>query len=205
MRKLLLYYSLTTTLLLVGLALITTRLHRESSRLRSNQQALLADMTFYRTSLDESAAAVEALTLKCSEYRQLHERDTEHIRRLGIRLRRVESVATHASQSSIEISAPVRDTLLPRPAEPLLAHCDTARHFVWHDAWMKVEGCILGDSVHCHIASCDTLRQIIHRVPRRWLFFRFGTKAIRQEIISSNPHTQIVYSEYIELPRRRTK
>ena len=32
-----------------------------------------------------------------------------------------------------------------------------------------------------------------------FLFFRFGTKGIRQEVWSSNPHTRLVYSEYIEL------
>ena len=29
------------------------------------------------------------------------------------------------------------------------------------------------------------------------LFFRYGTKAIRQEIVSSNPHTEVVYSEVV--------
>ena len=37
--------------------------------------------------------------------------------------------------------------------------------------------------------------------PRRFLFIRWGTKALRQEIISSNPHTRIVYSEYIRIER----
>ena len=49
----------------------------------------------------------------------------------------------------------------------------------------------------CRIESVDTLRQIVHRVPRRFLFIRFGTKAVRQEIVSSNPHTRIVYAEYV--------
>ena len=47
----------------------------------------------------------------------------------------------------------------------------------------------------------DTLRQIIHRVPRRFLFLRFGTKAVRQEIVSSNPHSRIVYTEYVRFER----
>ena len=38
-------------------------------------------------------------------------------------------------------------------------------------------------------------------VPRRFLFFRWGTKAIRQEIIPANPHTRIVYAEYVQLSR----
>jgi len=53
------------------------------------------------------------------------------------------------------------------------------------------------------VTSTDTLRQIVHRVPRRFLFIRWGTKAIRQEIVSTNPHTRIVYTEYIDMRRKR--
>ncbi|MDE5963333.1 MAG: hypothetical protein K2G58_04820, partial [Alistipes sp.] len=85
-----------------------------------------------------------------------------------------------------------RDTVLLR---------DTIRIFRWNDAWCTVEGTILPDSVVCKIKTVDTLRQIVHRVPRRFLFIRWGTKAIRQEIVSSNPHTKIVHAEYVRLER----
>ena len=70
---------------------------------------------------------------------------------------------------------------------------------------MQVEGAIRGEEVECKIESVDTLHQIVHRVPHRFWFIRYGTKAIRQEVVSSTPHTRIVYTEYIELPKRRKK
>ena len=51
------------------------------------------------------------------------------------------------------------------------------------------------------IRSVDTLRQAVHRIPRRFLFIRWGTKALRQEIVSTNPHTRIVYAEYVKIER----
>ena len=54
---------------------------------------------------------------------------------------------------------------------------------------------------HGRIRSVDTLRQVVHRVPRRFLFIRWGTKALRQQIVSSNPHTRIVYTEYVRIER----
>lgn len=75
------------------------------------------------------------------------------------------------------------------------------RIFRWHDAWVSVEGVVAGDSVACRVQSVDTLRQIVHRVPRRFLFIRWGTKALRQEIVSSNPHTRIVYTRYVKIER----
>lgn len=74
-------------------------------------------------------------------------------------------------------------------------------HFSHHTPWVHIEGEVRRDTLLLNYHSIDTLHQIVHRVPRKFLFFRFGTKAIRQEIISSNPHTKIVYSEYIELRR----
>lgn len=79
------------------------------------------------------------------------------------------------------------------------------RLFEWCDHWVEINGIIRRDSVECHVKSVDTLRQVVHRVPRKFLFIKYGTKAIRQEIISSNPHTRIVYSEYIELKNSRKR
>ncbi len=63
------------------------------------------------------------------------------------------------------------------------------------------EGAVTADSVLCRVESTDTLRQVVHRIPRRFLFIRWGTKALRQEIVPSNPHTRIVYSEYVKIER----
>ena len=57
------------------------------------------------------------------------------------------------------------------------------------------------DSAEGRGRSVDTLRQVVHRVPRRFLFIRWGTKALRQQIVSSNPHTRIVYTEYVRIER----
>ncbi len=76
---------------------------------------------------------------------------------------------------------------------------DTVRVFRWRDAWVEVEGCVGADSLRCRVTSVDTLRQVVHRIPRRFLFIRWGTKALRQEIRSSNPHSRIVYSEYVRI------
>ena len=78
---------------------------------------------------------------------------------------------------------------------------DTVRLFRWRDAWVTIDGLVAGDSVRCRIESVDTLRQVVHRIPHRFLFIRWGTKALRQEIASSNPHTRIVYTEYIRTER----
>lgn len=171
-------------------------LRRENRRLESNQHALMNSVETYRTRAGESAAAVERLTLRCEEFRRTHSEDLARIRDLGLRLRRVESMAVAASQSRYDLRIGLRDTIIVRDTLR-----DTVRVFDGGDAWSRVEGRIDGDTLEYTLQTVDTIRQIVHRVPRRFLFVRYGTKAIRQEMVSSNPHTQLVYTEYIELTR----
>jgi hypothetical protein len=186
-----LLFILVCATLLSGFAL--RRLIAENERLRGNCEALTEDVRLYRTRAGESAASVQALALEISEFRKQHQADTERIRELGIRLRRTESYAKSAMEQRYSEDVVVRDTVILR---------DTVRIFEGGDRWSRIAGIIAGDRLSYEIHTVDTLHQVVHRVPRKWWFFRFGTRAIRQEIWSSNPHTQLVYSEYVELRRR---
>ena len=185
MKKYLFAYAVLATALLF----FTCRHYRaENRRLVENQTALAADVTRYRTRLGAEAASVQALRLRCGEFETLRAADAEQIRRLGIRLRRLEAAAKAVAVTDAEIRTPL-------PVR------DTVRMFRWRDPWISVEGRIGRDSAACRIRSVDTLRQAVHRIPRRFLFIRWGTKALRQEIVSTNPHTRIVYAEYVKIER----
>ncbi len=196
MKKYLLIYAMGATLLLIANVALLRYSCREAVRLRNNNEALTSETKLSKWRLEESAASVAALQLELGEYRTQCARDAERIRELGIRLRRVESVSKLATQSNVEFSTSLRDTILLR---------DTVSIFRWSDDWVRVDAMIDSGVAKCRIESVDTLRQIVHRVPRKFLFIRYGTKAIRQEITSSNPHSKIVYAEYIELPKRLKK
>ena len=179
MKKYLFAYAVLATALLF----FTCRHYRaENRRLVENQTALAADVTRYRTRLGAEAASVQALRLRCGEFETLRAADAEQIRRLGIRLRRLEAAAKAVAVTDAEIRTPLRDTVVVRIHDTLPVR-DTVRMFRWR------------------IRSVDTLRQAVHRIPRRFLFIRWGTKALRQEIVSTNPHTRIVYAEYVKIER----
>ncbi len=169
------------------------RMKEDNSRLRSNQHTLIEGVTYYKTRADESAASVQALQLEMQEFRHLHAEDAQRIKELGIRLRRAESYAVTSMETTLRDTLIVRDTVVVR---------DSVRSFSGTTRWHTIAGILWGDSLAYEVHTVDTLRQVVHRVPRRFLFFRFGTKGIRQEVWSSNPNTTIVYTEYIELKRR---
>lgn len=198
MKKLLLASTIMLLISAVVCGGVIHHLINENARLKGNQHALIEGVEFYRTESGKSAASVEALQLELAEFRQKHQQDAEEIASLGVRLRRAESYAKSVAVTTIKDTVVVRDTVVLRDTVAI-----TARHFVGEDAWSRVEGVLFGDSLHYRVRTTDTLHQVIHRVPRKFLFIPYGTKAIRQEVWSSNPNAELVYAEYIELPRRR--
>lgn len=198
MKKILLWVAAIATIVAVVCGVVISRLIEENGRLERNQRALMGEVQLYRTENDRSAASIEALELTVAEFREVHERDAKEIESLGIRLRRAESYAKSAMITTIVDTIVVRDTVVVRDSLP-----ESYRYFAAADAWSRVEGILYGDSLSYAVHSVDTLHQVIHRVPRKFWFIRYGTKAIRQEVWSSNPNTELVYTEYIELPRRK--
>ena len=83
------------------------------------------------------------------------------------------------------------------PIAPLLT--DSLLRLQWRDSWVSLTLDVAEHQSRLQLTSTDTLRQRLYRIPYRWWIFRWGTKAVRQEIASSNPHTRLVYAEYIEL------
>ena len=101
-------------------------------------------------------------------------------------------------QTKLEVVVPIRDTVVIRDTVKTI---DTLRLFRWQDNWVTIDGVIDSDSVACTLRSVDTLHQVVYRVPRRFWFIKFGTKALRQHIVSSNPHSEIVYTEYVKIEK----
>lgn len=213
MKRLLTLYAVAATLLSATALRRLHTLRGENRRLSANQQTLSDSVVRYRTLNGRNAASVEALTLRVGELERIASRDARTIRELGIRLRRTESIATTATRTDIAFEAPLlpppdphsdlHSDLSPLSGLPAPPLADTLRHFVWSDPWTTVRGTVSPHRVLCSVSSADTLRQVVHRIPRRFLFIRYGTKALRQEIVCSNPNTRIVYSRFIQVEKKK--
>lgn len=195
MTKALLIYALTVTALLVMVGNNRQRLHSENQRLNQNIVALTSDVELYRTQSGESAAEVRSLRLRQSELEQTNEALTDQIDQLKIRLRHINSLATAATQTVVEFSTQIPDTVLHRPV------IDTIRLPLYADTWNSVQATLIGNRIEGRFSSVDTLHQVVYRVPHRFLFIRYGTKELRQVITSSNPSTRLVYSSHITIER----
>lgn len=199
MTKALFIYALSVTALLLLVGSNRQRLRSENQRLNQNIVALTSDVELYRTRSGESAAEVGSLHLRQSELEQTNEALTDQIDQLKIRLRHINSLATAATQTVVEFSTQIPDTVLRRPV------VDTIRLPLYADTWNSVQATLIGDRIEGRFSSVDTLHQVVYRVPHRFLFIRYGTKELRQVITSSNPSTRLVYSSHITIERSGRK
>ena len=205
-------------LLLVGSWWIIQRQCSENRRLSESNRTLAEQNQALASRLNHSDHLVASqrlsigrLRMTIGELEELRREDAERIRALGVGLRNVrtytltttstllDTLLAVSPQSTVEKGVRAERLADSLNSERLADNLtDTAIH--WRDPWVDLSLTPQPDgSTHLHLLCHDTLTQVVHRIPHRWWIFRWGTKALRQEIRSSNPHTKIVFSEYIEI------
>ena len=185
-------------------------LKTDRDRLKENQSLLLhnGEVEIKQTNTGSSQASVPALTLRPSEFRRSGDTLLRTAKAAGIKASRISEAATAATTTHVDFDARVfrmvvhdtlRDTVLC-PASPLPALSPSKQlQLSWNDPWVSLSGTIADSIFHGSLTSNDTLDIIVHRIPKRFLFFRFGCKQVRMDIISRNPHTRLTYARYYQL------
>ncbi len=176
------------------------QLKTDNERLHGNQSALMADVELYKTKAGESAAKVQRLQLTASEFESQCADLKAEVERLGIKTKQLQQVIASSSQTKVEVRTQVKDSIV---YVPLLAKLDTLKCFEFNDGWVRANGCI-DSSGHFEgeFESNDSLLIVAHRVPKRFLFFRWGCKRVELDIVNSNPHAQIKYARYIDFTKK---
>ena len=165
----------------------------DRDRLFHNQRTLMSDVRFYRTKDSLSAVSVERLVFSNREFKKYCGDLEEQVNELRLSVKRLQSVSQAAVQTTYQVNTMIRDSIVHES--------DTLRCIDYRDDYLTLVGCIENNNFSGIIESCDTITQIVHRVPRKFLFIKWGCKAIRQEIICKNPYSRLTYTKYIELKK----
>lgn len=193
--------------MLIPLALVVAfkechDLRGEAERTKENQDILLHNgrVEIGRTQSGRPRASVQAITLKTSDLKRNPDSLLAVNRKeLKIKNSRIMAAATTSTTTKVDVKAAIQavphDTcsLLSGPYRPP----DVSQTVSWSDPWITLRGVIEGDSMQVHIESRDTLQMIVHRVPKKFLFFRYGTKGIRMDVVGQNPHSRLSYPRII--------
>lgn len=196
MKKILILLLIAAFAIIVGLRSSLHKTREERDRYRVNQTALLSDVEHYKTESGKNAASVQKLTLTYDELKKNYDDVVAAAKELNIKVKRMQSVSTTATETRVNVVTQVRDSIIFRDSIT-----QSIKIFRWNDPWVSIFGELNKDSVGIDVQSRDTIVQIVHRIPHKFWFIKWGTKAIRQEIVSKNPHTNIVYTDYIELKK----
>jgi hypothetical protein len=181
-------------MLLMAQFLITMYINAENKRLRGNFAAALSNAKYYRTKDSLSAASVEQLTLTNAELKRHYADLVREAEGLNLKVRRLQSASRTATVTEFKVETRWRDSVVYK-----FDTIDTIRCIRYDDPFVVFSFCDTGEVVKPYIAVTDTIVQFVHRVPRRFLFLKFGTKGVRQEVVSKNPYTRVVFTEYIKL------
>lgn len=166
----------------------------EKERFKANQTALLSQVDYWTTENEKSAADVLKLSLTVNELQSSNDQLKRTADELNIKLKRIQSASTTATETEVKVITQVRDSIIYRDSVIV-----PVKAFVWRDAWTDINGVIGKDSVDLSVSSVDTLTTIVHKIPHKFWFIKWGCKAIKQTVVSANPHTKITYNEYIEV------
>ena len=172
----------------------------QAARYKSNTDALLSDVEQYRVRDSLSAARVQSLELTVKEFERFRADDAELIRELKQRNRDLAAVNKTQSQTIIDLRAVPRDTVViirDSIRVPAVAvHCG--------DAWFDFDGLLTADDFTGKLANRDSLVLAETVKYRRFLGFLWKTRKVEDrqlDVVSRNPHTEILGIEHITIER----
>lgn len=186
-KNVILVVAILLSLLLFGMWRIA---RSDQVRLQWNQGVMMDSLISYKIRDSLNAASVGVLKLELSEMKEYRAQDVQLIKDLGVRLRRAQSV----SKVSTEFRYEIEDI-------PLIGIDKWSCKTQYLDITASlIRDSLVGERMSASVVVYDTLVQVLHRVPRfKFLGICFGTKGVKQEVVSKNPYTKIVAAEYLEI------
>ena len=135
-------------------------------------------------------------SLQKKNWRSTKKELTEIVKGLNIKVKRLQSASETSTNTDYDVITPIKDSIKITITDTVKLKCIN-----YETIWVTFNGCFDSVQFNGKIATRDTIIQVVHRVPKQWWFIKYGTKGIKQEVLSKNPHTTIIYNEYIELTK----
>jgi len=161
----------------------------ESKRLKKNQTALNSPVKTYKTKSGKSAIKSTAVTYTKKELQRYHPEVIKTAKDAGIRPADIISVTQVSFLAKVDTSVSVS------------TNNDSTVCFKYQDKNFDIYGCLNSGNkmVKLEAEYQDSLTIIPNKVPHRFLFIRWGCKAINLDIISENKSTVFKYAKHIEI------
>ena len=168
---------------------------------RKNVETLFTSVESYKVQDSLQAATIGDLQLTLKQYKQFRAEDAQLISSLKVDNKRLQGVVTTQTESYYQHTAALRDsvkmliTKVPDSIKvPIIVK--TAN---FADAWHSLNIVIDGDSLNYRLRTKESLIITNHVVPKKFLWFKFGCKEVRTDVVSKNPYVESINLESITI------
>lgn len=186
---------------IVALTKSNISLHKQKERLEQNQSALLSSIKFYQIDSAKHVASINQLRLTKEELESSNSSLLNDIENLKIKLKRVNAASSVTTESNYEVKTAVKDSIVYRDSIIYTYRCIDYR-----TPYLILNGCITSPTMfEGTVQTFDSITRIEHRVPKKFLFFNCGTKLVKEEYVSKNPHTVITNVETVTIVDKKGK
>lgn len=172
------------------------KLRSETTRLSENLSAVCQSCDTLKTVNGSLMSDCQRILAEKYEMAENYKYALSKAEELGVKLNRMQSVTVSQSETHLVADAVIRDTVIIHDSIS-----SPSQTFRYRDYWTDIVGVIDSGKASIEYTGKDTITQVVYRVPKKWWFLKWGTKAIRQRVSSSNPHSNIVYTEYIDIKK----
>lgn len=185
-------------------------LKSENDRLKGNQELLLsekesltAQSQFYKVSDSLNATKISALNFSLSEYKKYRKQDIKQIEQLKISKSDLQAVVSSQSETINLLSIKLKDSI---KIDTVTFNNDTLKCFKYKSKWTDVAGCLNlnRDTIELQIANRESIKVVETIKYKRFLGFLWKTSKVKSRqvyIVSDNPNTSIINSEYVNIVR----
>ena len=177
-------------------------LRAERDTYQTNTQVLMEDVKRYQTRDSLNVATIGVLELKLSEFKKYRAEDAELIKSLKVKNRDLEAVTTAQMQTISELRAELKDSIVYLPGDTVES---VVKCIEYRDRYLDVVGCIIDNVFSGEVVSRDSLTIVNTVQYKRFWGFLWKTKKVKNrqiDVVSKNPHTQIMGVEYIEIEKK---
>lgn len=175
------------------------KLKSENEILQTNVRTLLTGAEQYKVNDSLKAATIANLELSISEYRRYNAEDKKLLESLKIDNKRLKGIISTQTESFYTQTTLLRDSvkmlLTPDSIEVPVKMKVASFSDTWHSLNIKIQG----DSLNYKLKTKESLLITNHVVPKRFLFFKFGCREVRTEVVSKNPYVEDIQLESITI------
>lgn len=187
-------------LISISIACIISRLNASRARYmqyKQNQKTLLDSLEYYKTLDSLNTVRIGSLTLSLKDYKKYRAEDYNIVNSTA-KHEKLSSVNTVSSETSNSIITVLRDTVRDT------IYADTIKAFSYKSKYTDINGLIFSDSIKIDIRNREELIVMQSIEKKKFLGIRlpiwlFGQKRVNVRVVSKNPNTQIINSEFVNI------